>query len=56
MLLVRIAYVADLPTPDEVIRSLDDGGARVQARCSGRKAMAAAAGASAMAPAARAAL
>ena len=27
MLLVRIAYVADLPTPDEVIRSLDDGGA-----------------------------
>jgi DNA polymerase-3 subunit gamma/tau len=26
MLLVRIAYVADLPTPDEVIRSLDDGG------------------------------
>jgi DNA polymerase-3 subunit gamma/tau len=27
MLLVRIAYVADLLTPDEVIRSLDDGGA-----------------------------
>src|SRR4029077_14063944 len=27
MLLVRIAYVADLPTPDEVIRSLDEGGA-----------------------------
>jgi DNA polymerase-3 subunit gamma/tau len=27
MLLVRIAYAADLPTPDEVIRSLDDGGA-----------------------------
>ena len=26
MVLVRIAYVADLPTPDEVIRSLDDGG------------------------------
>ena len=26
MLLVRIAYAADLPTPDEVIRSLDDGG------------------------------
>ena len=26
MLLVRIAYVADLPTPDEVIRLLDDGG------------------------------
>lgn len=27
MLLVRLAYVADLPTPDEVIRSLADGGA-----------------------------
>ena len=27
MVLVRIAYVADLPTPDEVIRSLDGGGA-----------------------------
>jgi DNA polymerase-3 subunit gamma/tau len=26
MVLVRIAYVADLPTPDEVIRSLSDGG------------------------------
>ena len=26
MVLVRIAYAADLPTPDEVIRSLDDGG------------------------------
>ncbi len=25
MVLVRIAYAADLPTPDEVIRSLDDG-------------------------------
>jgi DNA polymerase III subunit gamma/tau len=25
MILVRIAYVADLPTPDEVIRSLGDG-------------------------------
>ena len=31
MVLVRIAYAADLPTPDEVIRSLDDGGgARAQ--------------------------
>jgi DNA polymerase-3 subunit gamma/tau len=29
MVLVRIAYVADLPTPDELIRSLDeDGGAK----------------------------
>ena len=27
MVLVRIAYVADLPTPDEVIRTLDSGGA-----------------------------
>jgi DNA polymerase-3 subunit gamma/tau len=26
MVLVRIAYVADLPTPDEAIRALDDGG------------------------------
>jgi len=26
MVLVRIAYAADLPTPDEVIRMLDDGG------------------------------
>ena len=27
MVLVRIAYAADLPTPDEVIRSLGEGGA-----------------------------
>jgi DNA polymerase-3 subunit gamma/tau len=27
MVLVRIAYAADLPTPDEIIRSLDAGGA-----------------------------
>jgi len=27
MILVRIAYAADLPTPDEVVRSLSDGGA-----------------------------
>src|SRR5262249_37057648 len=26
MVLVRIAYAADLPTPDEAIRTLDDGG------------------------------
>jgi DNA polymerase-3 subunit gamma/tau len=26
MMLVRIAYAADLPTPDEVVRSLDEGG------------------------------
>ena len=30
MVLVRIAYAADLPTPDEVIRSLDDGGGVVR--------------------------
>jgi DNA polymerase-3 subunit gamma/tau len=37
MLLVRIAYAADLPTPDEVLRSLNDGGAapRAQASSSG---------------------
>ena len=28
MVLVRIAYAADLPTPDEVIRALDGNGAR----------------------------
>jgi DNA polymerase-3 subunit gamma/tau len=27
MILVRIAYAADLPTPDEVVRSLSDSGA-----------------------------
>jgi DNA polymerase-3 subunit gamma/tau len=30
MVLVRIAYVADLPTPDEAIRMLDEGGAPAQ--------------------------
>jgi DNA polymerase III subunit gamma/tau len=30
MVLVRIAYVADLPTPDEVIRSLDHGTTQVR--------------------------
>ena len=53
MLLVRIAYVADLPTPDEVIRSLNDGGGAsssgasssapvLQVQCRGHQAMAAA--------------
>ena len=32
MVLVRIAYVADLPTPDEAIRALDDGGAARRGR------------------------
>ena len=38
MVLVRIAYAADLPTPDEVIRSLGEEGSAV---ARGRKAMAA---------------
>src|SRR5262249_11052215 len=32
MVLVRIAYSADLPTPDEVIRSLDDNGTVARVR------------------------
>ena len=32
MVLVRIAHAADLPTPEEVIRSLDDDGASPRAR------------------------
>ena len=32
MVLVRIAYAADLPTPDEVIRSLDENGQGARAR------------------------
>jgi DNA polymerase-3 subunit gamma/tau len=32
MVLVRIAHAADLPTPEEVIRSLDDNGAGSRAR------------------------
>src|SRR5262245_32244075 len=35
MVLVRLAYAADLPTPDEVIRSLDGNGASAAARASG---------------------
>ena len=31
MVLVRIAYAADLPTPDEVLRSLEDNGAGTRA-------------------------
>ncbi len=34
MVLVRIAYAADLPTPDEVIRSLDDNATVTRARAS----------------------
>jgi DNA polymerase-3 subunit gamma/tau len=48
MLLVRIAYVADLPTPDEVIRSLDDGNGG-QSRPSGNGGGGTAAGTSAVA-------
>jgi DNA polymerase-3 subunit gamma/tau len=46
MVLVRIAYAADLPTPDDVIRSLDSNGARPQ----GNATTAAGVGASAPAP------
>ena len=35
MVLVRIAYAADLPTPDEVVRSLGDGGGDAPVRPSG---------------------
>jgi DNA polymerase-3 subunit gamma/tau len=35
MMLVRLAYAADLPTPDEVIRSLDGEGGGVPARGGG---------------------
>ncbi|HME29460.1 MAG TPA: DNA polymerase III subunit gamma/tau [Pseudolabrys sp.] len=35
MVLVRIAYAADLPTPDEVVRSLSDNGGMVSARPQG---------------------
>ena len=35
MVLVRIAYAADLPTPDEVIRSLGDSGAATAPRRNG---------------------
>jgi DNA polymerase-3 subunit gamma/tau len=35
MVLVRMAYAADLPTPDEVIRSLDGSGAAAPARAGG---------------------
>jgi DNA polymerase-3 subunit gamma/tau len=35
MVLVRIAYAADLPTPDEVIRSIDGNGAGTRAQGNG---------------------
>jgi len=35
MVLVRIAYAADLPTPDEVVRSLSENGGTVSARPQG---------------------
>ena len=35
MVLVRIAYAADLPTPDELLRSLDDKGSRTRVPVSG---------------------
>jgi DNA polymerase-3 subunit gamma/tau len=39
MVLVRIAYAADLPTPDEVVRSLGDGGGDAPVRPSGNGGM-----------------
>ncbi len=38
MVLVRIAYAADLPTPDEAIRTLDQGGAPARPQGNGGKA------------------
>ena len=32
MVIVRLAHAADLPTPDEIIRSLEDGGGQAPAR------------------------
>jgi len=57
MVLVRIAYAADLPTPDEVIRSLGEGNVAVAPRPAGNGGIAAApvtANATASAPAPRA--
>jgi DNA polymerase-3 subunit gamma/tau len=55
MVLVRIAYAADLPTPDEVIRSLgEDNGAPARARPAGNGGIAAAPVTAASAPAPRA--
>jgi DNA polymerase-3 subunit gamma/tau len=53
MVLVRIAYAADLPTPDEVIRSLDAGEANGSAPPSGHAMRPAEAGPSARFDAAR---
>jgi DNA polymerase-3 subunit gamma/tau len=47
MVLVRMAYAADLPTPDEAIRSLDGNGAGSAARASGNGGVAAAQGSAA---------
>ena len=50
MVLVRIAYAADLPTPDEVIRSLEGGGTTAGARAQGNGGAATSAAPSAAAP------
>ena len=39
MVLVRIAYAADLPTPDEVIRTIDQGGVPPRAPGNGNTAV-----------------
>jgi DNA polymerase-3 subunit gamma/tau len=44
MVLVRLAYAADLPTPDEVIRSLDNGGGEAPSRPQGNSGGSASAG------------
>jgi DNA polymerase-3 subunit gamma/tau len=44
MVLARIAYVADLPTPDELIRSLDEGSGSVRPQGNGGAASAAGSG------------
>ncbi len=48
MVLVRIAYVADMPTPDEAIRMLDNGGASPAIAANGAPRSAPAPGASSM--------
>jgi DNA polymerase III subunit gamma/tau len=50
MVLVRLAYAADLPTPDEVIRSLDGNGAALAPRPGGNGGAATAAAAGSAAP------
>src|SRR5471032_2252336 len=50
MVLVRIAYAADLPTPDELVRSLGDGGVATAKASSNGGAASASASAQSFAP------